>query len=104
MAPVSSLDIQDRVSSPSDGDSSLDVCHKKSKKVNPPVDLAEYQLLHQVLRHRAADPIQVPLLAFPKRGYADYEYFTGADLYRFADCAASIYEKQGLRTVSACWR
>ena len=68
----------------------------KSSKVNSPVDVGKYQLLDQVFLHRAADPCQVPLLAFPKYHHADYEFFTGALLDRFTNCAAWILQGQGL--------
>ncbi|MCJ1381650.1 hypothetical protein MMC17_004761 [Xylographa soralifera] len=68
--------------------------HKK----NPEIDLSKFQLLHEVFRHRAADPVQVPLMAFPKLGFADYEYFTGKILDRFTDTAAWHYMKIRLRT------
>ena len=79
----------------------------KSHVENPEIDFSQFQLLHQVFRHRAADPIQVPLMAFPKSGFADYEYFTGKVLDRFADTAAWHYTKANLRTVrrpDECWR
>ena len=66
---------------------------------NPENDFSKFQLLHEVFRHRAADPIQVPLMAFPKSGFADYEYFTGEILDRFTDTAAWYYTKANLRTV-----
>lgn len=66
---------------------------------NPEIDLSNFQLLHEVFRHRAADPIQTNLMAFPKSGFADYEYFTGKILDRFTDAAAWHYAKVNLRTV-----
>lgn len=67
---------------------------------NPEIDLSKFQLLHEVFRHRAADPIQTNLMAFPKSGFADYEYFTGKVLDRFTDAAAwHYYAKANLRTV-----
>lgn len=66
---------------------------------NPEIELSKFQLLHDVFRHRAADPIQTPLMAFPKSGVADYEYFTGKVLDRFTDTAAWHYTKANLQTV-----
>ena len=66
---------------------------------NPEVDVSKFQLLHDVFRHRAADPVQRNLLAFPKSSFADYEYFTGKTLDRFTDTAAWRYIKMNLRTV-----
>lgn len=76
---------------------------KNGEHGNPPVDLSQFHLLHQVLRIRAADPIQVPLLAFPKslRGAADFEYFTGKDLVRLTDEAACHYSS--VITASVCY-
>ena len=66
---------------------------------NPEVDFSKFQLLHDVFRHRAADPVQKSLLAFPKSSFADYEYFTGKTLDRFTDTAAWCYTKMNLRMV-----
>ena len=66
---------------------------------NPEVDFSKLQLLDEVLRHRAADPIQTNLLAFPNSGFADYEYFTGKALDRYTDAAAWHYTKANLRVV-----
>ena len=66
---------------------------------NPEIDFSKFQLLHEVFRHRAADPIQAPLMAFPKSGFADYEYFTGRVLDQFTDTAAWYYTEANLRTV-----
>ncbi|KAF6229077.1 hypothetical protein HO133_007191 [Letharia lupina] len=65
---------------------------------NPEIDLSRFQLLHEVFRHRAADPIQRPLMAFPKSGFADYEYFTGKVLDQFTDTAAWHYAKANIQT------
>lgn len=67
--------------------------------MNSEVDFSKFQLLHEVFRHRAADPIQTKLMAFPRFGFADYEYFTGRDLDQFTDAAAWHYAKANLRTV-----
>ena len=74
---------------------------KDSEDENPPVDLSSFHLLHDVFRARAADPVQVPLLAFPRspRGAADFEYFTGKDLDRFTDEAAWYYATARIDTV-----
>ena len=66
---------------------------------NPAIDLSKFQLLHEVFRHRAVDPVQTNLIAFPKSGFADYEYFTGKVLDRYTDAAAWHYAKSNLRTV-----
>lgn len=44
---------------------------------NPPIDFSSFHLLHDVFRIRADDPIQVPLLAFPKSRAANFEYLLG---------------------------
>ncbi|KAL9617569.1 MAG: hypothetical protein Q9160_007639 [Pyrenula sp. 1 TL-2023] len=86
---------------PSDVVSTLQKCQDESEKTNPPVDLSRYRLLHQVLSHRATDPVQVPLIAFPKHRHADFQYFTAKDLHRFANNAAWIYEEKALRTTKS---
>ncbi|KAL9129611.1 MAG: hypothetical protein Q9217_001967 [Psora testacea] len=64
---------------------------KEQASKNPPIDFSKFHLLHEVFRHRGADPHQTPLMAFPKHVHDDYEYFTGQDLDRFTDCAAWVY-------------
>ncbi|KAL9611143.1 MAG: hypothetical protein Q9167_004196 [Letrouitia subvulpina] len=97
MAPISVHDLQEDNPPTSETKFSLDKCQEQSRKINPAVDQSQYRIFHQVLRHRAADPYQVPLIAFPSSTQADYEYYTGATLYRFANCAASVYEEKGLK-------
>ena len=66
---------------------------------NPPVDFSHFQLLHDVFRIRSADPIQVPLLAFPRSRAGDFEYFTADVLERFTSSAACFYAHANLSTV-----
>jgi len=68
---------------------------------NRPYDYSDFRLLHDVFRQRAADPIQKPLMAFPKspRGVADFEYHTGKDLDQYTDEAAWAYTKANMVTV-----
>ena len=58
-------------------------------------------ILDDLIRQRATDSDQVPLLAFPKseRGITDYEEFTGQHLDRFIDQAAKYYVRCGLKPV-----
>ena len=67
--------------------------------MNSEIDFSKFQLLHEVFRHRAADPIQTKLMAFPRVSFADFEYFTGNTLDRFTDAAAWHYAKANIRTV-----
>ncbi|CAF9919359.1 MAG: hypothetical protein ALECFALPRED_001136 [Alectoria fallacina] len=66
---------------------------------NTPVEEEDLIVSDDLLRLRAADEIQVPLLCFPKseRGTLDYEEFTGRDIDRFVDHAAKFYMKSGLK-------
>lgn len=66
------------------------------------VSLGEFLLLDDLFRLRAADPVQVPLLGFPKseKGTKDFELLTGQDLNRFVDRAAKHYVESELHTVS----
>ena len=68
---------------------------------NPPVDFSDFRLANDVFRLRALDPVQMPLMAFPKsaRGIADFEYYAGKDLDRFTDEAAWHYAKANLDVV-----
>ena len=59
-------------------------------------------ILDDLIRARALDEEQVPLLSFPKseRGVTDYEHFDGKDLDRFIDCTSRYYITLGLEPVS----
>ena len=67
--------------------------------MNSEIDFSKFQLLHEVFRHRAADPIQTKLMAFPRAGFKDFESFTGKALDQFTDSAAWYYAKANLQTV-----
>ena len=69
---------------------------------NTPVEEEDFTMSDDLLRLRAADKIQVPLLCFPKseRGSVDYEEFNGRDIDRFVDQAAKYYMRCGLQPVS----
>lgn len=71
----------------------------RATKSNPPVDFSHFQLLHDVFKIRSADPIQVPLLAFPRSRADDFEYFTADVLERFTSSAAWFYAHAKLSTV-----
>ena len=68
---------------------------------NIPVEEEDLVICDDLLRLRAADKEQVPLLCFPKseRSTVDYEQFTGKEIYRFVDHAAKYYMKCGLEPV-----
>ena len=72
-----------------------------SGNANVPVEREDINLSDDLLRLRAADKIQVPLLCFPKseRGTVDYEEFTGRDIDRYVDQAAKYYMRYGLQPV-----
>lgn len=65
-------------------------------------DLGEFVLIDDLFKARAKDQSQKPLIAFSKseRGVSDFEFFTGSDLDRFIEHAASYYMQAGLRVVS----
>ena len=69
---------------------------------NTPMEKEDIILLDDLLRLRAADKTQMPLLCFPKseRGIVDYEEFNGRDIDRFVDQAAKYYMRCGLEPVS----
>ena len=66
---------------------------------NPVADCSTFRFLHELFRHRAADPVQVPLLAFPQSGVADYEYFTARELDKYSNLAAWHYSTANLQIV-----
>ena len=68
---------------------------------NAPLELEDFLIADDLLRARALDKIQTPLLCFPRseRGVIDYEGFTGSDIDRFVDHAAKYYLTHGLQPV-----
>ena len=68
---------------------------------NIPLEEEDIILSDDLVRLRAADKKQVPLLCFPRseKGTVDYEEFTGRDIDRFVDQAAKYYMRCGLRSV-----
>ena len=68
---------------------------------NTPPELEDFLIADDLLRARAADRIQTPLVCFPRteRGVIDYESFTGSDIDRFVDHAAKHYLRHGLQPV-----
>ncbi len=63
--------------------------------------LGDFYLLDDVFRLRAADKVQIPLVAFPKsdRAVPEFEYLTAQDLDRFIDLAAKYYTEAKLKAV-----
>ena len=60
-------------------------------------------VLDDLIRLRAADPVQLPILAYPKPSNDDaisYEYFTGQDLDCMVDQTVSTLMDCGFRPVS----
>ena len=57
--------------------------------------------IDDVVRLRAQDPVQTPILGIPRKkdDPADYEYFTGADLDRMIDESCRILITKGLVVV-----
>lgn len=68
---------------------------------NTPVEEEDLIIFDDLLRLRAADKTQVPLLCFPRseRGSVDYDEFTGRDIDRFVDQAAKYYMRCKLHPV-----
>jgi hypothetical protein len=68
--------------------------------VTTPEDAGIYTF-DQLLRQRAVDPDQTPLVAYPRtpQGVDDYELVPGATLDRFVDGAAKALLEAGLEPV-----
>lgn len=60
-----------------------------------------FQTYDEIIRQRAVDSDQSPVIAYPKTelGISDYELFTGRDLNRLVDGAAKSLIKAGLEPV-----
>ena len=63
-------------------------------------------VLDDLLRLRAADAVQEPILAYPAtdRDAGSYEYFTGRDLDSMVDQAVQILLDYGFKPVGFIWR
>jgi hypothetical protein len=57
-------------------------------------------ILDDLIRLRATDVEQVPILAYPKPSQDGYEYFTGEDLDCMVDQAVCALMELGIRPVS----
>ncbi|KAM5436557.1 putative NRPS-like protein biosynthetic cluster [Microsporum ferrugineum] len=59
----------------------------------------ELKVLDDIIRHRAADESQVPILGYPKFEHSvdDYERFTGKQLDLFVDAAAKEFILAGIK-------
>ncbi|KAH8650872.1 hypothetical protein BGZ60DRAFT_462084 [Tricladium varicosporioides] len=59
----------------------------------------ELKVLDDIIRHRAADADQVPILGYPRfeNSVDDYEHFTGKQLDQFIDAAVKKYISAGLK-------
>jgi hypothetical protein len=64
-----------------------------------PVSERRLQLLDELIRQRAVDEGQTPLLAYPKSklGITEYEFFTGRELNKLVDGAAKALIKRGIK-------
>lgn len=80
--------------------------HERLKPSSPEQLIARFGRLHlldDLIRLRAADPIQHPILAYPKPSQDDtveYEYFSGLDLDCMVDQALCTLMDYGFKPVS----
>lgn len=67
----------------------------------PNVDNTTLKTLDDLIRRRAEEDTQIPIIAYPKsaQGVTDYEYFTGRDIDRLVDGAAKSLITCGLEPV-----
>ena len=60
----------------------------------------DLKVLNDIIRHRANDETQEPILGYPRENtVADYERFTGKELDLFVDAAVKKYLAAGLKPV-----
>lgn len=64
-------------------------------------DFGDLKVLDDILRHRAADDIQLPILGYPRFEHSadDYELFDGKTLDRFVDSVAKRLIASGFEPV-----
>lgn len=62
----------------------------------------QLHVLDDLIRHRAADFIQRPILAYPssKKDATSYSYYNGQDLDQMIDQVASVLINNGFQPVS----
>ncbi|RFU33965.1 hypothetical protein B7463_g2378, partial [Scytalidium lignicola] len=56
-----------------------------------------HSTIDDLLRSYVAEPIRIPLVAYPAKGVSDFEEFTAGDLDRFADAAVARYMSVGIQ-------
>lgn len=64
----------------------------------------QLNVLDDLIRHRAADFLQQPILAYPNSELdaASFSYYTGQDLDQMIDQIASVLMVNGFQPVSHC--
>lgn len=74
---------------------------QREPALRPNVEENKLYTFDDVIRERAEDPEQVPLIAYPKTrdGVSDYEFFTGRELNRLVDGAAKALIGMGVEPV-----
>ena len=61
----------------------------------------DLKVLNDIIRHRAADNPQAPILGYPRFEYSvdDYERFSGQQLHQFVDATAKHLISSGFKPV-----
>lgn len=62
----------------------------------------ELKVLDDVIRHRAADELSLPIIGYPRheRSVDDYELFTARQLDQFIDAAVKYFMSNGFCPVA----
>ena len=82
-------------------DASANFTTTKPVLSSTPQNEPKFYTFDDVIRQRAVDLDQVPLVAYPKTktGVTDYEHFTGAHLNRLIDGAAKALLNSGIEPI-----
>lgn len=76
-------------------------CSSMGDASSAEVDNTGLQTVDDLIRRRADDAFQTPIIAYPKssQGITDYEFFTGSDIDYLVDGAAKAFIGSGLKPV-----
>lgn len=63
-----------------------------------------YATVDELIKHRAEELKEFPLISYPREGLLDFEDHSAQALDAYADAAVVKLRRLGLDTVVCCWR
>jgi hypothetical protein len=65
----------------------------------PPPSSSEIWTINELIKRRASELKDSPLLAYPRSGLIDYEEYSALKIDRLVDAAVAILQQRGLKEV-----